>query len=179
MRSTRRGLSPMPRFMTKPLTTNDRASAPRKLQVRGRAGVSRTSLKLQQLAPQQAWPASARMTFHQLAFTVEERLFTRRVSCELRSSRLQPDKASATASQPTTRPLSRFHCPYKRAHEFAVHLRRDRVHINSCGRQKLPRILHAINSRRLNRDLLESRRRQPVAILTFIQRASRRHAADQ
>src|SRR5262249_8503246 len=71
---------------------------------------------------------------------------------------------------------SRLFSPHKRTHELPIHVRRDRLHINSCGRQDLPRVFHSIHARRFNRDLLKSRRGEFGAIFVLIQCA--RHAAD-
>src|SRR6185437_7087762 len=62
-----------------------------------------------------------------------------------------------------------LHCPNKCAHDFAVHLRSNRIHVNSRCRQELSRVIHSINASWFNRDLAESRHPQFRAILVFIE----------
>src|SRR5579872_524091 len=60
--------------------------------------------------------------------------------------------------------------------EFALDVRRNRVRINSRGRQELPRVFNAVNARRLDFNFRESRRAELRAKLRFLHRA--RNAAD-
>src|SRR5277367_861373 len=73
--------------------------------------------------------------------------------------------------------LPRFHCVRLRgtdkgAHEFAVHLRRDLVEVDSLPRKKFACILDAIDSRWLNIDLLKSGGEQFFAVIILFDRAS-------
>ena len=58
--------------------------------------------------------------------------------------------------------------PHKGAHELAVHLRRDRVHIDAFPRKNLPRVFGAIDPCRLNVNLLESRGCELAAIFVLV-----------
>src|SRR5947199_7188441 len=60
---------------------------------------------------------------------------------------------------------------HKRAHEFSIHLRRERIHIQPFFGEELARVFHAVNARRLNLHLLETSGRELVAILVFFERS--------
>src|SRR5436309_11469114 len=69
----------------------------------------------------------------------------------------------------------RFGRSHESAHEFAVGLRCERVHIQSFFGEKLARIFHAVNAGWRNLHLLETCRLELVAIFAFLQRS--RHTA--
>src|SRR5437899_2778666 len=56
------------------------------------------------------------------------------------------------------------------AHEFSVHLRSYRVHVNSFPSKELSRVLNPVDSGRLHFNLLKSSRRQFVFVLVLFER---------
>src|SRR5579859_2353302 len=72
--------------------------------------------------------------------------------------------------------VQRLHGADEGAHEFSVHLRRDRIRVNSLGGKNVARILGAVDAGRLDFDLLEAGRGQLVAILDIFESAG--HAAN-
>src|ERR1035437_6151179 len=57
-----------------------------------------------------------------------------------------------------------FHCPHKGAHELALHLRGDGIHINALAGQKCPCVLNIVNSGRLDIDAFKSGLRKLLII---------------
>src|ERR1019366_5210934 len=66
--------------------------------------------------------------------------------------------------------------PNESTHELAVHLRRHRVHIDAFRREKLTRIFCAVDTRRLNVDLLKTCSGEFAAIFVISERP--RHTPD-
>src|ERR1700694_604603 len=78
----------------------------------------------------------------------------------------------STTARRTTACLVRslwFQRAHKCAHELFIDLRCDRVHVNARRREELSSVLDAIDSRRLDLDLLKSGGGQLPAIFIFFQ----------
>ena len=70
----------------------------------------------------------------------------------------QRDQTSVAARRTTSCLLcsTGFHRAHKSAHELFIDLRRNGIHVNACGGEKLTGVVDAINSRGFNFDLLKT-----------------------
>ena len=68
-------------------------------------------------------------------------------------------------------PSRGLHGANERAHEFAVHFRRDGIHIDSLAGKELAGVVDAVDARGFHFDLLEAGRRQLAAVFVLFERS--------
>src|SRR5271155_1892137 len=70
----------------------------------------------------------------------------------------------------------RLHGAHECTHELSVYLGRNRIHVDVLAAEELPSVLYAVDSRRLDLNVLESSRCEFGAIFVFFE--GTRNAAD-